>query len=150
MVYYRKGQQIAVRIDSGEELISEILKICKSENITSAFVQGIGFADEMKVRVYNKKDDRFCFKTFSESMELTDINGNIFMAENGIYPHIHVTAADENMNIKGGHLISCSIGATAELLITLAEFDITRSECNDLKLGLMQFGAALGLDAAEY
>ena len=90
--------------------------------------------------MYNKASDQFRFKLFTESMELTSIEGNIFVAENGIYPHIHVTAADENMNIKGGHLIACHIAATAELLITLTDFDITRGECNDRKLGLMQFG----------
>lgn len=142
MEYYRSNNQIAVRIDSGEELITEIKKLCELENITSAFVQGIGFTDEMKVRVFNKAENKFMFKTFVESMELTDINGNIFVAENGIYPHIHVTGADEDMNIKGGHLIYCNIGATAELLITLTDFDITRAACDDLRLGLMQFGGA--------
>ena len=140
MEYYRCNKQIAVRIDAGEELITEIKKICEKENITSAFVQGIGFTDEMKVRVFNKAENKFYFKTFTESMELTDINGNIFVAENGIYPHIHVTGAEEDMNIKGGHLIYCNIGATAEILITLTDFNITRSECDDLRLGLMQFG----------
>lgn len=140
MEYYRKNHQIAVRVDAGEELISTILELCEKENITSAFVHGIGFTDSMKVRVYNKAADQFSFKHFTQSMELTSIEGNIFVAENGIYPHIHVTAADETMSIKGGHLISCNIAATAELLITLTDFDITRGECNDLKLGLMQFG----------
>ena len=140
MEYFRKDKQIAVRIDAGEELISTLLTLCENEHITSAFVQGIGFTDEMKVRVYNKAEDQFHFRTFTESMELTSIDGNIFVAENGIYPHIHVTAADENMTIRGGHLIFCNVAATAELLITLTDFDITRGECNDLKLGLMRFG----------
>lgn len=140
MEYYRRNQQIAVRVDAGEELISAIRTICEKEHITSAFVQGIGFSDELKVRVYKKSEDKFYFKTFQESMELTDISGNIFVAENGIYPHLHVTGADEEMNIKGGHLIYCLIGATAELLITIADFDITRAMCDDLHLGLMRFG----------
>lgn len=140
MEYYRQNQQIAVRVDAGEELIAVIREICEKERITSAFVDGIGFSDELKVRVYKKSEDKFYFKTFRESMELTGITGNIFMADNGIYPHIHVTGADEEMNIKGGHLISCLIGATAELLITIADFDITRPPCDDLRLGLMRFG----------
>ena len=140
MEYYRKGNQIAVRIDAGEEMVEQVRILCEKENITSAFINGIGFCDSMKVRVFNKAENKFYFKTFVESMELTSIVGNIFVADNGVYPHIHVTGADEEMNIKGGHLIECQIGATAELLITLSDFDITRAECDDLRLGLMRFG----------
>lgn len=140
MEYYRKGKQIAVRIDAGEELVEQVRLLAEKENITSAFIEGIGFTDEIKVRVYNKPENKFYFKTFTESMELTSITGNIFVADNGVYPHIHVTGADEDMNIKGGHLISAQIGATAELLITLSDFDITRAECDDERLGLMRFG----------
>ena len=126
---YRKYQtKIIVRLDEGDEIVSAITNICKAESITSAFVNGIGFTTQMKVRIYDKEADEFLFQVIDGSMEITSLTGNVFQADNGLFTHLHIMAADKTMNIRGGHLVSCVIGATGEVVIEEIPSGITRSE----------------------
>ena len=81
--------------------------VCRREQVSAALVQGIGFSDEMKIRIYDRDSDTFLFHTVKGPMEITSLTGNIARADNGLYAHLHIMAADREMNVKGGHLISC-------------------------------------------
>lgn len=117
MNYKRFDDRLIVTLDKGEEVMASLVELCEKEGINAAMLNGIGYTDEMKVRVFDNTKDEFVFKTFSEPREITTLTGNIMLTDNGIYPHVHITAADLNMNVAGGHLISCKIAATAEIII---------------------------------
>jgi predicted DNA-binding protein with PD1-like motif len=139
MEYYKSNNKIIVRIDKGEELISTLVDLCKKENLQAASLQGIGYTDEMKVRIYDNRKDEFLFQTLTGPMEITSLTGNIVMADNGIYPHIHIMAADENMLVHGGHLVSCRIAAVAEIILEMLPPSLKRGESDDLRLGTLRF-----------
>jgi predicted DNA-binding protein with PD1-like motif len=48
-------------------------------------------------------------------------------------------AADKTMSIHGGHLVSCVIGATGEIVIEALPGKVTRGESDDFRLGTMRF-----------
>ena len=139
MEYKRFGRKIVVRLDVGDEIVSSITDICKAEHISSAIVSGIGFTDQMRVRVYDREADEFHFQTLTGSMEITSLTGNVLQADNGLFTHLHVMAADQAMQIRGGHLVSCIIAATGEIVIEELEGIVTRGESDDFRLGLMRF-----------
>jgi hypothetical protein len=139
MEYKTFGNKTILRLDEGEEIVSSITSVCKKEGITSAIVSGIGFTTEMKVRIYDKDEDQFHFQTITGSMEITSLTGNVFQADNGLFTHLHIMAADRTMCIKGGHLVSCVIGATGEIVIETLDGSVTRGECDDYRLGTMRF-----------
>jgi hypothetical protein len=113
--------------------------VCRREHITSALVSGIGFTTEMKVRIYDKDKDEFLFQTLTGSMEITSLTGNVLEADNGLFTHLHIMAADRTMSIRGGHLVSCVIGATGEIVIEAVAGSVTRGESDDYRLGTMRF-----------
>jgi predicted DNA-binding protein with PD1-like motif len=43
------------------------------------------------------------------------------------------------MAIRGGHLISCVIGATGEIILDALPASITRGPSDDLRLGPLRF-----------
>lgn len=139
MEYQRINEKIFVRLDVGEEIIHELTKICEKEQVHAANISGIGFTDFVSLRVYNKEKNEFSFKTIKESMEITALNGNVIMADNGLFTHLHIMLADCEMNLKGGHLIKCVIAATGEILIEVLEHSLQRGESNEEKLGLIRF-----------
>jgi predicted DNA-binding protein with PD1-like motif len=139
MEYKRFGSKVVVRLDEGDEIISSVTELCKQENITAGFVSGIGFTTEMRVRIYDKAQDQFLFQTITGSMEITSLTGNVVQADNGLFTHLHIMAADQSMNIRGGHLVSCTIAATGELVIEALEGSVTRGESDDFRLGTMRF-----------
>jgi hypothetical protein len=139
MEYKTFGNKTVLRLDEGEEIISSITEICKKEGITSAQVNGIGFTTEMRVRIYDKDEDQFHFQTLTGSMEITSLTGNVIQAENGLFTHLHIMAADRSMNIRGGHLVSCVIGATGEIVIESLGGLVTRGASDDYRLGTLSF-----------
>jgi hypothetical protein len=139
MEYRTFGSKTILRLDAGEEIVSSITDLCKKEGITSALVSGIGFTTEMRVRIYDKEEDQFHFQTITGSMEITSLTGNVFQADNGLFTHLHIMAADRSMTIRGGHLVSCIIGATGEIVIESLDGSVTRGECDDYRLGTMRF-----------
>ena len=48
----------------------------------------------MKIRIYDRDSDTFLFHTVKEPMEITSLTGNIARADNGLYAHLHIMAAD--------------------------------------------------------
>jgi predicted DNA-binding protein with PD1-like motif len=139
MEYKRFGSKVVVRLDEGDEIISSVTELCKQENITAGFVSGIGFTTEMRVRIYDQAQDQVLFQTITGSMEITSLTGNVVQADNGLFTHLHIMAADQSMNIRGGHLVSCTIAATGELVIEALEGSVTRGESDDFRLGTMRF-----------
>jgi hypothetical protein len=139
MEYRTFGSKTVLRLDEGEEIVSSITAVCKQEHITAATVSGIGFTTEMKVRIYDKDRDEFLFQTLTGSMEITSLTGNVLEADNGLFTHLHIMAADRTMSIRGGHLVSCVIGATGEIVIEALDGTVTRGESDDFRLGTMRF-----------
>jgi predicted DNA-binding protein with PD1-like motif len=139
MEYQRFDNRLVVRVDKGEELLQTLAHVCEKESVFAASVQGIGYTDEMKVRIYDNRTDEFIFQTLKGPMEITGLTGNIVMADNGIYPHVHIMAADETMHVKGGHLVSCQIAAVAEVILDVLPDTLRRGESDDLRLGTLRF-----------
>jgi hypothetical protein len=139
MEYRTFGNKTVLRLDQGEEIVSSITAVCRQEHITAAMVSGIGFTTEMKVRIYDKDRDEFLFQTLTGSMEITSLTGNVLEADNGLFTHLHIMAADRTMSIRGGHLVSCVIGATGEIVIEALDGTVTRGESDDFRLGTMRF-----------
>jgi hypothetical protein len=139
MEYQRFDNQLVVRIEKGEELLETLVKVCRKEAVYAATVQGIGYTDEMKVRIYDNRADEFLFQTLTGPMEITGLSGNVVMADNGVYPHVHIMAADETMQLKGGHLVSCRIAAVAEVIMEVLPDTLHRGASDDLHLGTLCF-----------
>jgi hypothetical protein len=139
MEYRTFGTRTVLRLDEGEEIVSSVTAVCQELGLTAATVSGIGFTTEMKVRIYDKEQDQFLFQTLTGSMEITSLTGNVFQADNGLFTHLHIMAADRTMAIRGGHLISCVIGATGEIILDALPASITRGPSDDLRLGPLRF-----------
>ena len=139
MEYRNFGRQIVIRLDEGDEIVAEVMEVCRREQVSAALVQGIGFTDEMKIRIYDRDSDTFLFHTVKEPMEITSLTGNIARADNGLYAHLHIMAADREMNVKGGHLISFRIAAAGEIVLNLCDGVFFRGASDDQRLGPISF-----------
>ncbi len=56
-----------------------------------------------------------------------------------MYPHIHVTFADEKYKVHGGHLNKCVISATAEIVLMILDLEIDRQASQEVGLNLFRF-----------
>lgn len=102
MEYKKFGSTFAVRINRGEEVIAQLEKLCKAENIYFAKVSAIGAADKITVGLYNVEQKKYFKKAFIGEAEITSLLGNITEKNGEPYIHLHINAADENLNTFGG------------------------------------------------
>lgn len=117
MKYKRFGEDIAVRLEVGEEVVASLAEIAEREGVTFASVSGIGAADDIAVSVYDVGAKRYFDNEYREPMEITSILGTVSEMDGEPYIHIHLTAGRADGTVIGGHLKRAVISATCELVL---------------------------------
>mmetsp|Transcript_43035 Transcript_43035/g.124465 ORF Transcript_43035/g.124465 Transcript_43035/m.124465 type:complete len:157 (-) Transcript_43035:2742-3212(-) len=118
-------QTHAIRIGSGEDLVSSILHAAKSAmektNAQSAMmITAVGSLESATLRMANAgrpSSTETCsneIKEWNERLEILSIVGT-FSADGG--KHLHMAVSDKNGNVFGGHVIDGKIFTTLELVI---------------------------------
>lgn len=120
MDYRKFGSTYYVRADKGDEIIKNILKVCKKEKIESAVFSGIGGCSEAQVQTFIPETGRFETRRLSGMLELVSMNGSVTADENGkLCHHTHAAFAfkdeDGEHRIAGGHVKSITVLYTAEI-----------------------------------
>ena len=76
MEYKKIGETYYVRMDRGDEIISNILEICRKESIPSAIFSGIGGCSSAELQVFIPASGSFETEKIEGMLELVSINGN--------------------------------------------------------------------------
>lgn len=137
MVYVRKDNLIALRLEKGEEIIKSLKELCVKENITAASVTGIGATADATVGVLNVPNKKYEKKNITENMEITSLCGNITRQGDAPYIHVHITLASIDA-VYGGHLNSAIISATAEIFIHVMDVKLGRFYDEETGLNLIE------------
>ena len=127
-----------LRIDPGEELVETVQDFCKEKNIHSGWVNALGSCAKLQLAYYNLDTKEYETKDFNERLEITTITGNIALKDGEPFLHIHGTFSDGEMKVIGGHVNSCVISATGEVVIHIGEGDMIRLHDEDTGLFLLQ------------
>lgn len=130
------GYNWLVRLNTGDELVSKLQEIARSEDIKTAWISGIGAASSVKTGLYDTEKKEYKWRDFSGDIEILSLQGNIAWDDKHPALHIHGSFSDENMNGFGGHVKELIVGATCELFLHnwFSSHGIVRSE--DPKTGL--------------
>lgn len=116
--YQKSNNTYILRLDVGQEICSEIKKFCLEHNIKGASVQGIGFADNIKLGTYNSEKQDYDRFVFEKGHEITSLVGNVTTKGEDLIVHLHGNFSNEKCEIIGGHLFEAMIALTAEIFIT--------------------------------
>ena len=76
MEYKKIGETYYIRMDRGDEIISNILEICRKESIPSAIFSGIGGCSCAELQVFIPESGSFETEKIEGMLELVSINGN--------------------------------------------------------------------------
>lgn len=100
------------KLSPGDDLRQSLTEFCKSENIKAGSIfSGVGSLKNIKLRKANSDS----FYESSEPHEILTLSGLI--SNHGV--HVHLSIADKNAQVYGGHLVDGNlIYTTAELVIT--------------------------------
>lgn len=118
MDYRRMNDTCYVRIDKGEEIIAELLQVCRREDIRSAVFSGIGGCSRAELQIFIPEKGTFETETVEGMLELINTTGNIVTENGQLFHHTHaVFSYKEGMEHKmaAGHMKAMTVLYTAEI-----------------------------------
>ncbi len=131
--------KIIVRIDRGEEILSKIKEVAEKEKITLAEINALGAVDDFTVGCYKVDEKKYYPNEFKGCYEIVSLTGTINTMNGGYYSHIHMSAADINGNVVGGHLNKAIVGVTCEAVITVIDGVVDRKYDENIGINLFKF-----------
>ena len=139
-IEYRKyGNTIIARLDVGDEIMATIRKIVDAENIKLAQINGLGGTSDFTIAVRNHATRQYDPTDYKGRFEIANIHGNVTTLNGKAYLHVHIGCGNEKGKYRGGHLMRCVIGATAEIFITIYDGTIERQIDDKTGLNVFKF-----------
>ena len=77
MEYRRFNNTVVVRLERGEEILTELKKVALSENIKLAKISAIGATDYFVVGAYSVEEQKYYKNEFKGVFEINNLSGNI-------------------------------------------------------------------------
>jgi len=126
-VKYRKvGEKIFVSLQTGDLINKSLMEISVKENISNAWINGIGAIDSVEVGYMDVVNKKYQKRNFNDNYELISLIGNITIKDGVPFVHTHITFSDTEYKVFGGHLFDAKITATGEIILTVADSKIDR------------------------
>ncbi|KTD43052.1 PPC domain-containing DNA-binding protein [Legionella parisiensis] len=121
-------------LKEGESLFQSIIHYAHSFNLKSAIFTGIGALSNITMGFYHCDTQQHTKRLFHGTYEIASLTGNLTLADEGFFVHIHAAIGDDNFQIFGGHLISAAAGASTEIAIIPLNYSIKRQKHPDLDI----------------
>ena len=106
-------------MDRDDEVIANILEICREESIPSAIFSGIGGCKRAELQVFIPETGEFETEQLEGMLELVSLNGNVVTGDDSqLFHHTHALYTfkkNGQHQIAGGHLKSTTVLYTAEI-----------------------------------
>lgn len=122
----------------GDDVITHLENLAKTENIPSASFTGIGFASDVTFGFYDFNAKKFNPKTFKK-VEMGSLTGSVAWDEKGPSIHVHGIATDDKFNAYGGHILSLHVGTgSMEIYVTVNDQKLERKIEQPLNANVLQ------------
>ena len=139
MEYKKYGSDIILRLDRGDELVEKIKETAKKENILFATVSGIGAVDSAVTGYFDTEERCFKSSEIKGDLEIVSFAGNVNKMNAETYLHLHMSVADENGKVFGGHLSRAVISGTGEIVLHCINAETDRIFDNETGLNIIKF-----------
>lgn len=126
---------IIVKLDDGEDVFEAFGAVMEKHDIDSALIlSGIGMLREFEIGYYNGKN--YIIERFVDPMELLSMHGSIAKGKQNRI-HIHVSLANNEHKVFGGHLMRAKVCMLNEILLLRMNKVVLSRKLNP-KSGLME------------
>ncbi len=126
---------LVLSLDEGEKLPGALLDACREAEITAAaVVSAVGRISGLSLGFFRSRGD-YAETRFDETLEIVTISGLVSRNPDGEYhAHLHISVADGEKKVRGGHLIGGRVETTCEVVLLAMKGAPERFE--DEKTGL--------------
>jgi len=123
-------------LDHGADLLNSIRKAAEERGIKAGVFWIIGAVKDATVAYYNQKDKKYVKTVLNDAFEITSCLGNISEFKGQTRVHAHITLADKNGRILGGHACEGTTIYAAELYLVDLKVKLERAHDNATGLDL--------------
>ena len=139
MEYRKFGDTYIVRMDPGEEILTQLKVFAEQEGVKLASVTALGAVKDFTVGVFDTGAKVYKSNRFQGVYEIVSLVGTINTMNDAFYCHLHMCAADQEGHAFGGHLNEAVISATYELVVTCLSGRTDRVFSDEVGLNLISF-----------
>ena len=139
MEYRKFGETYIVRMDPGEEILTQLKVFAEQEGVKLASVTALGAVKDFTVGVFDTGAKVYKSNRFQGVYEIVSLVGTINTMNDAFYCHLHMCAADQEGHAFGGHLNEAVISATCELVVTCLPGRTDRVFSDEVGLNLISF-----------
>lgn len=140
MEFRKFGSDYVIRLERGEEILTEVTALCEKEGITLASLTGLGAVGEATLGVFNHAAFKYESQTFTGDFEIAALVGNVSTMNGKVYLHFHMTIGNVTTGAcHAGHLNRGVISLTGELFLHAIEGNVGRKYSETIGLNLMEF-----------
>ncbi len=109
------------KLTHGVDLLEEITKICVDKDICLGRVEALGAVKKARLGYYNQQDREYHFYELDQTLEITNLVGNVSIKGGTPIVHAHVTFSDKDGHAYGGHLAPGTIVFACEIVIQVLD-----------------------------
>lgn len=133
----KKDEIYTLRLDTKEELIDTLQNFCEHHGIHFGWFEAIGSTRELQLAYFNVEKMQYVAKDLIEFLEILNITGNIALKEGKVFAHAHGIFSRADMSTLGGHVNSCVISQTAEVVLRASIGEVKREFDEEAGLHLL-------------
>ena len=134
----KNGNKYFIRIDPGEEIVSNLKEFCIERSIKLGKISAIGAVNEAKIGIFDPFRKEYHSNTIKGTFEILSITGNIASNKDQPYLHMHIMLSDSEYNAFGGHLYKAVVSATCEVIMEEFEGKLDRHFDENIRLNLLE------------
>ena len=141
MEWTRSGEDLFVRIDSGDEIHASLQRLADEVGFDAAAItSGIGRTRDT-LYGYMNEDGVYIRRQLESPSELVSLSGNIARKQDGkAFTHIHCCWSDDDNNVHAGHMFQSVVHVVVEIHIRILTHAImTRCPLPDVELLGLEF-----------
>jgi predicted DNA-binding protein with PD1-like motif len=142
MEFQRTRYGYAVRIDSGEEIVSSLAAFAAREGVRAGMISGLGAVGEAELGFFARGSREYVRRVFSGEHEIGSLTGNFSELDGKPFPHCHVLIAGDDFVAYTGHLFRGVVTVTCEVQVVTDTGVLRRIRRADLGFNPLELGPA--------
>jgi len=112
------GKLCALVFESGDEVVSELLKFAKRTQLQGASFFGVGACREVTIGFFDLGGKDYIPTEIKEQVEVISLIGNVAIYDGEPKVHAHIVIGKRDSTAHGGHLIEAVVRPTLEIFLT--------------------------------
>lgn len=132
------GNGYLIVLVKGQELISSLHQFCREQQISAAWLAGVGAVLTAELGYYHLDKRQYEFQTLDKVLEIVSLSGNVALKAGQAFVHAHAVLSDAQLRTYGGHLKEAIVGGTCEITLTPFDISISRQIDDETGLSLLQ------------